>query len=450
MKVLILGSGGREHALAHAIAASPQLTELFIAPGNAGTQALAQNLPLALNDHAAIGECCREQEIDLVVVGPEAPLVAGLADDLRGQGVAVVGPSAAAAQLEGSKAFVKRLAEDNGIPTAASVTCDNAEDALSALTGFDLPVVIKADGLAAGKGVIIAQTRPEAEDAVRACFEGSFGAAGSRVVVEEFLTGEEISCFALCHGLDYRWLGSAQDHKRVGEGDTGPNTGGMGAYTPAPCLTPALEAQVRSAIIEPTLAAMVAAGTPFTGILFAGIMLTASGPQLLEYNVRFGDPEAQAILPVLGHDALALFDAAAQGRIVELPETLAPARQHALTVVMAAKGYPGDYVRGSTIGLSGAPEAQAQEPAQTIIFHAGTQQDGETLRADGGRVLAVTGLGSSLQAARERAYKAVTAVHWPEGFYRRDIGWRAFAPGDGAGDARANTTTETTTTEQEG
>ena len=454
MKVLILGSGGREHALAHAIAASPKLTELYIAPGNAGTQALAQNLPLALNDHAAIGACCREHGIDLVVVGPEAPLVTGLADDLRGQGIAVVGPSAAAAELEGSKAFVKRLAEDNGIPTAASVTCDNAQEALSALAGFDLPVVIKADGLAAGKGVIIAQTRPEAEDAVRACFAGSFGAAGSRVVVEEFLTGEEISCFALCHGLDYRWLGSAQDHKRVGEGDTGPNTGGMGAYTPAPCLTPALEAQVRSAIIEPTLAAMVAAGTPFNGILFAGIMLTASGPQLLEYNVRLGDPEAQAILPVLGHDALALFDAAARGRIAELPETLAPARQHALTVVMAAKGYPGDYERGSTIGLpavlSGGSEAQAQELAQTIIFHAGTRQDGETLRADGGRVLAVTGLGSSLQAARERAYTAVAAIDWPEGFYRRDIGWRAFAPGDGAGAAPSNTTTETTTTEQEG
>ena len=456
MKVLILGSGGREHALAHAIAASPKLTELYIAPGNAWTQALAQNLPLALNDHAAIGACCREHGIDLVVVGPEAPLVAGLADDLRGQGIAVVGPSAAAAQLEGSKAFVKRLAEDNGIPTAASVTCDNAQDALSALAGFDLPVVIKADGLAAGKGVIIAQTRPEAEDAVRACFAGSFGGAGSRVVVEEFLTGEEISCFALCHGLDYRWLGSAQDHKRVGEGDTGPNTGGMGAYTPAPCLTPALEAQVRSEIIEPTLAAMVAAGTPFAGILFAGIMLTASGPRLLEYNVRFGDPEAQAILPVLGHDALALFDAAAQGRVAELPKTLALTRQHALTVVMAAEGYPGDYQRGSVIGLPAAPAAglqeQAQEPAKTIIFHAGTRQDGDTLRADGGRVLAVTGLGSSLQAARERAYRAVTAIHWPEGFYRRDIGWRAFAPGDGADAAPSNTTIETTTTttEQEG
>lgn len=456
MKVLILGCGGREHALAHAMAASPRLTELFIAPGNAGTQALAQNLPLALDDHGGIGECCRELGIDLVVVGPEAPLVAGLVDDLRGQGIAVVGPSAAAAQLEGSKAFVKRLADENGIPTAASVTCDNAPDALSALAGFDLPVVIKADGLAAGKGVIIAQTRTEAEDAVRACFEGSFGAAGSRVVVEEFLTGEEISCFALCHGLDYRWLGSAQDHKRVGEGDTGPNTGGMGAYTPAPCLTLALEVQVRSEIIEPTLAGMVAAGTPFTGILFAGIMLTATGPQLLEYNVRFGDPEAQAILPVLGHDVLELFEAAAQGQIATLPETLAPARQHALTVVMAAKGYPGGYQRGSAIGLPAVPAVglheQTQEPVKTIIFHAGTRQDGETLRADGGRVLAVTGLGSSLQAARERAYRAVTAIDWPEGFYRRDIGWRAFAPGDGAGPTTTIDTTEThtTTTEQEG
>lgn len=452
MKVLILGSGGREHALAHAIAASPQLTGLFVAPGNAGTQALAQNLPLALDDHQAVVDCCREREIDLVVVGPEAPLVAGLADDLRGQGIAVVGPSAAAAQLEGSKAFVKRLAEVNGIPTAASVTCDTARDALSALADFDLPVVIKADGLAAGKGVIIAQTRSEAEDAISACFAGSFGAAGSRVLVEEFLTGEEISCFALCHGLDYRWLGSAQDHKRVGEGDTGPNTGGMGAYTPAPCLTPVLEERIRVEIIEPTLAGMVAEGTPFTGILFAGIMLTRNGPQLLEYNVRFGDPEAQVILPVLGHDALVLFHAAGRGQIAGLPETLPPARQHALTVVLAAEGYPGSYRRGSAIGMPEALVEGLQEQTQTIVFHAGTRQDGETLRADGGRVLAVTGLGSTLQAAQERAYRAVTAIDWPEGFYRRDIGWRALSPITGASSAPTaiTATTTTNTTEQEG
>ena len=422
MRVLIIGSGGREHAFAHAISRSPALDALFVAPGNAGILELASGVELDPADQAAVTHFCQAEAIDLVLIGPEAPLVEGLADSLRAAGIAVLGPSKAAAQLEGSKAFVKKLALDNGIPTAASETHDSAATALAALDRFSLPVVVKADGLAAGKGVIIAETRDAAEAAIRACFDGAFGAAGSRVVVEDFLRGEEISCFALCDGTDYRWLGSAQDHKRVGEGDTGPNTGGMGAYTPAPCLTPALEARVKAEIIEPSLEAMTRDGLPFQGILFAGIMLTARGPELLEYNVRLGDPEAQVILPLLGARALDLFYAAATGQLAALDQTIALEDQHALTVVMAAKGYPDAYEKGSIITL---PE-RAED---VIIFHAGTRREGESLRANGGRVLAVTGLGDSLEQARDRAYAAVDAVHWPEGFCRRDIGWRALGPG---------------------
>ena len=424
MKVLIIGSGGREHAFAHAIRQCDKLSALYAAPGNAGIFELAQQAPIDTGDHGAVVDFCEAEGIDLVVVGPEAPLVDGLADNLRSAGINVLGPSKAAAELEGSKAFVKQLAFDNGVPTAASQTHDALAPALAALDAFALPVVVKADGLAAGKGVIIAQTRNEAEAAVRACFDGAFGAAGSRVVIEEFLTGEEISCFALCDGTTYRWLGSAQDHKRVGEGDTGPNTGGMGAYTPAPCLTPALETKVRAEIIEPSLQAMVDAGTPFQGILFAGIMLTPSGPQLLEYNVRFGDPEAQVILPLLGAQALDLFHAAATGQLAALAEDIALGDgQHALTVVMATQGYPGAYEKGSTITL---PDTSARD---VIIYHAGTQHaDDGGLRAVGGRVLTVTGLGASLTEARDRAYAAVDSIQWSEGFFRRDIGWRALTP----------------------
>lgn len=419
MRVLIIGSGGREHAFAHALRQSPRLTALYAAPGNAGILDQAQAAPVDPADHEALASFCEGEAIDLVIVGPEAPLVAGLADDLRARGIAVLGPSKAAAALEGSKAFVKDLAFENGVPTAASESHTIMQDALDALARFNLPVVVKADGLAAGKGVIIAQTRTEAEDAVRACFDGAFGAAGSRVVIEAFLQGEEVSCFALCDGTEYRWLGSAQDHKRVDEGDNGPNTGGMGAYTPAPCLTPDLEAQVRHSIIEPSLQAMVDAGTPFQGILFAGIMLTQSGPQLLEYNVRFGDPEAQVILPRLGERALDLFYAAATGGLRDVEATVTLDKQHALTVVMATKGYPGDYETGSEITLPETPEASV------IIFHAGTRREGQRLLANGGRVLTVTGQGDSLSQARDRAYAVVDSIHWPEGFVRRDIGWRA-------------------------
>ena len=424
MRVLIIGSGGREHAFAHAMRQSPNLSALFVAPGNAGILEIAERAAVQVTDHGAVADFCAQQQIDLVIVGPEAPLVDGLADSLRAQGIAVLGPSKAAAALEGSKAFVKTLAFANNIPTAASQTHDKAETALAALADFDLPMVVKADGLAAGKGVIIAETLEQAQDAVRACFEGVFGTAGSRVVIEEFLHGEEISCFALCDGTEYRWLGSAQDHKRVGEGDTGPNTGGMGAYTPAPCLTAALETQVRTDIIEPSLKAMVEAGTPFQGILFAGIMLTPAGPKLLEYNVRFGDPEAQVILPRLGERALDLFFAAATGSLDELDAEVALDDRHALTIVMATQGYPGSYPKGSEITL---PPDTSTDP-NVIVFHAGTQREGKRLLASGGRVLTVTGLGRSLIEARDRAYGAVNAIQWPEGFFRRDIGWRALSP----------------------
>lgn len=422
MRVLIIGSGGREHAFAHAIRQSDRLSALFVAPGNAGILQIADSAPVDVADHSAVGHFCEAERINLVIVGPEAPLVDGLADSLRARGVAVLGPSQAAAELEGSKAFVKQLAFANDVPTADSQTHDQVGTALTALDAFALPVVVKADGLAAGKGVIIAETKAQAEDAVRACFDGAFGAAGSRVVIEEFLSGEEISCFALCDGTDYRWLGSAQDHKRVGEGDTGPNTGGMGAYTPAPCLTPTLEAQVRRDIIEPSLRAMVNAGTPFQGILFAGIMLTQSGPKLLEYNVRFGDPEAQVILPRLGARALDLFHAAATGGLGALDADVVLDDRHALTVVMATTGYPGSYAKGSEITLP------AETDPQVIIFHAGTQHSDNRLLANGGRVLTVTGLGTSLIEARDRAYQAVDSIQWSEGFFRRDIGWRALTP----------------------
>ncbi len=422
MRVLIIGSGGREHAFAHAIRQSDRLSALFVAPGNAGILQIADSAPVDVADHSAVGHFCEAERINLVIVGPEAPLVDGLADSLRARGIAVLGPSQAAAELEGSKAFVKQLAFANDVPTADSQTHDQVDTALAALDDFALPVVVKADGLAAGKGVIIAETKAQAEDAVRACFDGAFGAAGSRVVIEEFLSGEEISCFALCDGTDYRWLGSAQDHKRVGEGDTGPNTGGMGAYTPAPCLTPTLEAQVRRDIIEPSLRAMVNAGTPFQGILFAGIMLTQSGPKLLEYNVRFGDPEAQVILPRLRARALDLFHAAATGGLGALDADVVLDDRHALTVVMATTGYPGSYAKGSEITLP------AETDPQVIIFHAGTQHSDNRLLANGGRVLTVTGLGTSLIEARDRAYQAVDSIQWSEGFFRRDIGWRALTP----------------------
>ena len=421
MNVLLLGSGGREHALAWRLAQSPLLDRLFAAPGNPGIAQLATILPLDPADHQAVADACAVQAIDLVIIGPEAPLVAGLADDLRARGIAVFGPGKAAAALEGSKGFTKALCDRAGIPTAAYRRATTLEDALAALDGFGFPVVVKADGLAAGKGVIIAADRAEAEDACRLMFGGGFGAAGAEVVIEEFLEGEEVSFFALADGATALPFGSAQDHKRVGDGDTGPNTGGMGAYSPARVLTPALEEQVMAEIVEPTVRTLAAEGTPFSGVLFAGLMLTAAGPKLIEYNVRFGDPECQVLMLRLDEDLLALLHAVATGALAGRPRP-AFSSDPALTVVMAANGYPVTPEKGGTIdGIDGA------EAAGASVFHAGTAERDNRLVAAGGRVLAVTATGTSVAEAQAAAYRAVDAIAFPTGFCRRDIGWREVA-----------------------
>jgi len=419
MNILLLGGGGREHALAWKLAQSPRCDTLFAAPGNPGIAAHAQLVDLDVTDHAALVAFCRSQAIGLVVVGPEAPLVDGVADSLRAAGIPVFGPSAAAAQLEGSKGFTKDLCAEANIPTAGYVRCGNQGDALAALDHYSLPVVIKADGLAAGKGVIIAETRDEAEAAIADMFDGGFGASGAEVVIEEFMTGEEASFFALTDGSAVMAFGSAQDHKRVGDGDTGPNTGGMGAYTPAPVLTADLEARVMDAIIRPTVSAMAARGTPYSGVLFAGLMLTSEGPKLIEYNCRFGDPECQVLMMRLESDLVELLLAVAQGQLADAaPPKLADAS--ALTVVLAAKGYPGTPEKGAPIAL---PEA----PAGSMVFHAGTALNDGALVSSGGRVLNVTARGDSVTAAQKAAYALVDAVDFPGGFCRRDIGWREVA-----------------------
>lgn len=422
MNVLLLGSGGREHALALALARSPLLRSLTIAPGNPGTAAVGRNVAVAIDDPAAVVSLAREIGCDLVVVGPEAPLVAGVADALAAAGIRVFGPSRAAAALEGSKGFTKDLCRAEGIPTAAYACFDAPDPANAFLASHRLPVVIKADGLAAGKGVVIATTLEEAREAVTAMFDGAFGQAGASVVIEEFLDGEELSFFALCDGTRAVSFGSAQDHKRVGEGDTGPNTGGMGAISPAPAFDAALERAILDRMVHPTLHGMAARGTPFTGMLFAGLMVGPDGPQLIEYNVRLGDPEAEVLLPRLDEDLLPLLDAAARGALQPRPVRFKDDTV-ALAVVMAARGYPGPPVKGTRIeGL----EAAAALPGVTV-HHAGTRQDGEVLLADGGRVLAITGMGATAAEARARAYAGVDAIVWPEGFCRRDIGTRAIA-----------------------
>ena len=379
-------------------------------------------MPLALGDQDAILSFARQAAIDLVVIGPEQPLVEGLADRLRAAGIAAFGPSAAAAQLEGSKGFTKALCDRADVPTAAYASFTDATDAKAALPRFGLPVVIKADGLAAGKGVIIATTTAEAEEAIDDMIGGRFGAAGASLVIEEFLEGEEVSFFALSDGQTVLPLGSAQDHKRVGDGDTGPNTGGMGAYSPARVLTPELEARVMAEIVRPSVDAMAAAGTPFAGVLFAGLMLTAEGPKLIEYNVRFGDPECQVLMMRLDEDLLPLLHAAAEGRLEE--RAVAWSDDAALTVVMAAKGYPGTPETGGAIaGLDAAEAGGAQ------VFHAGTRAEASGLVAAGGRVLAVTARGASVAEAQAAAYRAIDQIDFPSGFCRRDIGWRAIARG---------------------
>jgi len=419
MNVLLIGGGGREHALAWKLKQSPLLDRLYCAPGNAGIAAVAECLKLDIADHAAIARFCKEKAIGLVVIGPEAPLVAGLADALAASGIAVFGPSREAAQLEGSKGFTKDLCAEHGIPTAAYRRFDVADAAKAYLAGQSLPIVVKADGLAAGKGVVVAATREEAEAAVDACFSGALGEGG--VVIEEFLDGEEASFFALVDGETALPLATAQDHKRAYDGDRGPNTGGMGAYSPAPVMTPALCAQVMEKIVLPTVRAMKARGTPFKGVLYAGLMIKDGVAKLIEYNVRFGDPEAQVLMLRLKSDLLPALLAVAEGRLrgVSLDWHAEPA----LCVVMAAKGYPGAYEKGSEIkGL----EAAGADP-NVVIFHAGTRRDRERILADGGRVLGVTARGSTIAEAKFRAYAAIDKIDWPGGFCRSDIGWRAIS-----------------------
>jgi phosphoribosylamine---glycine ligase len=419
MRVLVVGSGGREHALAWAIAASPLADQVYCAPGNAGIAGDAECVPVAASDTAGLIAFCHKAAIDFVVVGPEAPLVAGLVDALEGAGIAAFGPSQAAAALEGSKGFLKDLCARESIPTAAYRRFRDATAAKAYIAAEGVPIVVKADGLAAGKGVTVAATLAEAHAAVDAALgEGRFGAAGAEIVVEECLRGEEASFFALVDGVNALPLIAAQDHKRVGDGDVGPNTGGMGAFSPTPLVTPAVEGAVMERIILPTVRAMQRDGRPFKGVLYAGLMLTEAGPKLLEYNVRFGDPECQVLMMRLRSDLLPALIATRDGILKEVD--LRWYDETAVCVVMAARGYPDDPQRGSEIrGLDAAAT-----DSEIKIFHAGTKRDGDRLLADGGRVLGVTALGPDLAAARERAYRAVDWVDWPEGFCRRDIGLR--------------------------
>ncbi|HEY5964659.1 MAG TPA: phosphoribosylamine--glycine ligase [Xanthobacteraceae bacterium] len=419
MNILLLGSGGREHALAWKLAASPLTDRLYCAPGNAGIAQQAECVALDITDHAAIVAFCKASAIDFVVVGPEAPLVAGVVDDLEAAGFKTFGPSRLAARLEGSKGFTKDLCRANNIPTAAYERFTTPGPAKDYLRRQGAPIVVKADGLAAGKGVVVAQTLAEAEAAIDMMFEGGLGAAGAEVVVEEFMAGEEASFFALCDGDNAVPLASAQDHKRVGDGDTGPNTGGMGAYSPAPVMTPDITARTMDEIVGPTLRAMKAMGSPFKGVLFAGLMITRDGPKLIEYNARFGDPETQVMMPRMMSDLVPALMASRDGQLKNFDLRWYP--DTALTVVMAAKGYPGDYKRGSVIqGLDAAAEVEGVE-----IFHAGTKSDGGKILANGGRVLNVSAIAATVTRAQALAYQAVGRINWPEGFCRRDIGWQA-------------------------
>ncbi|MDU8942888.1 phosphoribosylamine--glycine ligase [Ovoidimarina sediminis] len=419
MNILILGGGGREHALAWAVAQNPKCDRLIVAPGNAGIAEIADCARLDINDGGAVAEFAGENGIDFVIVGPEAPLAAGVSDRLREAGFLVFGPSRAAAALEASKAFTKEICDACGAPTAAWARFTDPEAARAHIRAEGAPIVVKADGLAAGKGVIVAETTEEALAAIDEMFGGAFGDAGAEVVIEEFMGGEEASFFVLSDGDTVLPLGTAQDHKRIGEGDTGPNTGGMGAYSPAPVMTDAVTARALDEIVRPTIDEMKRRGTPFQGVLFAGLMIENGAPRLLEYNVRFGDPECQALMMRLGAQALDLMQAAAEGRLSEMQVNWAD--DHAMCVVMAAKGYPGGYAKGTGIGgLDALPE-----DSHRMMFHAGTAEEGGRVVAAGGRVLGATGRGASLRAARDAAYALVDAVDWPDGVCRRDIGWRA-------------------------
>src|SRR5215217_2747145 len=419
MNILLLGSGGREHALAWKIAASPLLGRLYCTPGNAGIAEEAEIAAVDMADHVAVIRFCRDNKIDFVVVGPEVPLVAGIVDDLEAAGIKAFGPTKAAARLEGSKAFTKDLCRANSIPTAAYEHFTDAARAKDYVRRQGAPIVVKADGLAAGKGVVVAETVAEAEAAVGLIFGGGVGEAGAEVVIEEFLTGEEASFFVLCDGINAIPLASAQDHKRVFDGDRGPNTGGMGAYSPAPVMTPEMSARAMEEIVLPTIRAMAGMGVPYKGILYAGLMITAEGPKLIEYNVRFGDPECQVLMLRLMSDLVPALVASRDGQLRSFD--LRWYDEAALVVVMAAKGYPGSYAKGSVIeGLEAAAQVEGVE-----IFHAGTVEEGGQILANGGRVLNVSALGKSVGEAQARAYAAIDRIRWPEGFCRRDIGWRA-------------------------
>lgn len=418
MNILLIGSGGREHAIANALVKSPRLKQLFISPGNPGTAQVGANVSLDSSNHDAVSQFCQDHAIDLVAIGPEQLLIDGLSDALVKAGIAVFGPSQAAAQLEGSKSFTKNLCRDNQIPTADYAAFDNASDALAYLRTKSAPIVVKADGVAAGKGVVVAMTLEEAQQAVNAMFAGAFGTAGTQIVIEEFLSGEEASFFAICDGVRAHPFATAQDHKRVGDGDTGPNTGGMGAYSPASIISPALSRQVMGEIIYPTLKAMQARGAPFSGILYAGLMLTKEGPKLIEYNVRFGDPEAQVILPRLEEDLASLMFDCARGELPINPPRFS--RHKALTLVMAAQNYPDKPLIGTPIHNLEWAEALAD----IIITHAGTRLENGQLVAAGGRVLNITASAPTICEAQKKAYAAAQKIDWKEGFYRHDIGWR--------------------------
>ncbi|GLS24057.1 phosphoribosylamine--glycine ligase [Labrys miyagiensis] len=419
MNILLIGSGGREHALAWAIAASAECDRLYAAPGNPGMEECAICTAIDITDHQAVIAFSQENDIDFVVVGPEAPLVAGLVDDLAKAGIKAFGPSKAAAALEGSKGYTKDLCREFGIPTGAYQRFTEADAAKAYVREQGAPIVVKADGLAAGKGVVVAMSLDDALAAIDAIFAGSVGEAGHEVVIEAYLEGEEASFFALCDGATAIPLISAQDHKRAFDGDKGPNTGGMGAYSPAPIMTPEMEARVMETIIRPTVRAMAARGTPFKGVLFAGLMITKDGPELIEYNVRFGDPETQVIMPRLRSDLLPALLASADGLLSTISLRWKP--DTALCVVMATKGYPGSYPRGSEI----RDLAKAASLDDVLVFHAGTRRSGDRILANGGRVLGITAIGKTVKEAQARAYEAVDLVDWPEGFCRRDIGWRA-------------------------
>lgn len=419
MNILILGGGGREHALAWAVHQNPKCDRLIVAPGNAGIDAIAECAALNIEDGEAVVEFAAAQSVDLVIVGPEAPLAVGVADDLRAAGISTFGPSAEAAKLEASKAFTKEICDAANAPTAGYARFTEAEAAKAYVRETGAPIVIKADGLAAGKGVVVAMELQEALDAVDDMLGGAFGEAGAEVVIEEFMEGEEASFFVLCDGKDVLAVGTAQDHKRAYDGDTGPNTGGMGAYSPAPVLTDEIAEKAMVEIIRPTIAEMAKRGTHYHGVLYAGLMIKDGQPRLVEYNVRFGDPECQVLMMRLGAQALDLIQAAAEERLGEMQVNWGD--DHAITIVMAANGYPGAYEKGSVIaGLD-----TRAEDSKNMVFHAGTASSDGKVIATGGRVLNVTARGDTLREARDRAYLAVNSIDWPEGFFRKDIGWRA-------------------------